>query len=312
MSFQPGTSHAEWFQQQQAIMGTAITVEIWDTNKQHADQCIGQVMSEMNRINELMSPFREDTALARINREASQHPVKTPAELFDLIKKSFSFSKRSNGGFDISFASAGYLYDYREKKKPSKQQLQQATIDYRQIIIDETAQTIKFNKPSMRLDLGGIAKGYAVDNSIRILQDCGIQHARVSAGGDSRLLGDRRGRPWIIGIRHPRKAQGSVLALPLSDIAVSTSGDYERYFDQDGERYHHILSPRTGKSAKGIWSVTVIGPETTTTDALSTTLFVLGVKKGLKLVNQMTDIDAVMIDDKGMVHYSQGLKPPGQ
>ena len=304
------TAFADWYQKTEAIMGTAITAEIWDTNKQHADQCIQQVMSEMHRINELMSPFREDTALAKINRNASRQPVKTPVELFNLIKKSLDFSQRSNGAFDISFASAGYLYNYREKKRPSESQLKQATIDYRQILLDDNALTIKFNKPRMRLDLGGIAKGYAVDTSIRILKDCGIQHGRVSAGGDSRLLGDRRGRPWIIGVRHPRKSQGSVLALPLSNIAVSTSGDYERYFEQDGERYHHILSPRTGKSAKGIWSVTVIGPETTTTDALSTTLFVLGVKDGLKLVNQLADIDAVMIDNRGKVHYSQGLAPP--
>ena len=292
-------------------MGTSITAEVWDSNTQHANHCIQQVMDEMNRINELMSPFREDTALAKINREATQHPVKTPAELFNLIKKSLIFSRRSNGAFDISFASAGYLYDYRAHKKPTEQQLKQAIIDYRQIQLDDKALTIKLNKPGMRLDLGGIAKGYAVDNSIKILQDCGIQHARVSAGGDSRLLGDRHGRPWIIGIRHPRKAQGSVLALPLSDISISTSGDYERYFVKDGERYHHILSPRTGKSVKGMWSVTVIGPNATTTDALSTTLFVLGVKKGLALVDQMQGIDAVMIDNKGRVHYSEGLTPPG-
>ena len=293
-------------------MGTAITAEIWDTNKQHADKCIQLVMDEMNRINELMSPFREDTALSLINREATQHPVKTPVELYNLIKRSLEFSRRSNGAFDISFASAGYLYDYRAHKKPSEQQLKQATIDYRQIVLDDNAHTVKLNKPGMRLDLGGIAKGYAVDNSIQILQNCGIQHARVSAGGDSRLLGDRKGRPWIIGIRHPRKAQGSVIALPLNDVSVSTSGDYERYFVQDGERYHHILSPRTGKSAKGVWSVTIIGPEATTTDALSTTVFVLGVKKGLELINHMQNIDAVIIDNKGQVHYSKGLIPPGQ
>jgi thiamine biosynthesis lipoprotein len=308
----PGLSQAAWYVEQKAIMGTSITAEVWDTNKQHAEDCMQQVMSEMHHIDDVMSPFHEDTPLARVNREASQHPVKIPDELFDLIKLSFKFSRQSHGAFDISFASAGYLYDYRQHKKPSEQQLKQAVIDYRQIQLDETNKTIRFNKPGMRIDLGGIAKGYAVDNSIRILQGCGIRHARVSAGGDSRLLGDRKGRPWVIGIRHPRKEKGSVLALPLSDTAISTSGDYERYFVQDGERYHHILSPRTGKSAKGIWSVTIIGPDATTTDALSTTLFVLGVKKGLQLVDKMKGIDAVMIDDKGVVHYSQGLAPPGE
>ena len=308
----PGVSNADWFEQERAIMGTSITAEVWDTNQQHAEQCIKKVMTEMHRIDSLMSPFHEDTPLAKINREAGQHPVKTPAELYDLIKRSFIFSRLSHGAFDISFASAGYLYDYRKKIKPTDDQLKHVIIDYRQIILDDSRQTIKFNKPGMRLDLGGIAKGYAVDNSIKILQGCGIQHARVSAGGDSRLLGDRHGRPWIIGIRNPRKAQGTVLALPLNDIAISTSGDYERYFVKDGERYSHILNPRTGKSAKGLWSVTVIGPNATTTDALSTTLFVLGVKRGIQLANKMKDIDAVMIDSKGIIHYSQGLAPPGR
>ncbi|MFO7602217.1 MAG: FAD:protein FMN transferase [Gammaproteobacteria bacterium] len=305
----PAVSHAEWYQQQQPIMGTAITAEVWDTDPQHAHECIDRVMAEMHRINASMSPYREDSALSQINREADRQPVALSQELFTLIDRSLEFSRRSHGAFDISFASVGYLYDYRHKTKPSAQQVQGATIDYRQIVLDPAARTITFNKPGMRIDLGGIAKGYAVDNSIKILQDCGITHARVSAGGDSRLLGDRRGRPWMIGIRHPRQEQGSVLALPLSDVAVSTSGDYERYFEQDGERYHHILSPRTGKSAKGVWSVTVIGAEATTTDALSTTLFVLGVQAGLEFVNQLTDIDAVMIDDRGKVHYSQGLMP---
>ena len=220
LSALPGASYANWYQQERAIMGTSIAAEVWDTNKQHAEQCIQQVMTEMQRIDALMSPFHEDTPLARINREAGQHPVKTPAELFALIKRSFYFSRLSNGAFDISFASAGYLYNYRKKIRPTEQQLEHAIIDYRQVVLNDSLLTIKFNKPGMRLDLGGIAKGYAVDNSIKILQNCGIQHARVSAGGDSRLLGDRHGRPWIIGIRNPRKAQGTVVALPLSNIAI--------------------------------------------------------------------------------------------
>lgn len=306
----PGLASADWFEQERAIMGTSITAEVWDDHRQHAEECIQKVMDEMHRIDSLMSPFHEDTPLAKINREAAKHPVKTPVELYNLIKKSFIYSRMSHGAFDISFASAGYLYNYRKKIKPTDAQLKHAIIDYRQIILNDAQHTIKFNKPGMRLDLGGIAKGYAVDNSIRILQKCGIQHARVSAGGDSRLLGDRHGRPWIIGIQNPRKKNATVLAMPLSDVAVSTSGDYERYFVKDGERYSHILNPRTGKSAKGLWSVTIIGPNATTTDALSTTLFVLGVKKGLALINTLKGIDAVMIDNRGLIHYSEGLAPP--
>ena len=166
-------------------------------------------------------------------------------------------------------------------------------IDYRHLVLDEKARSIRFKKPGVRIDLGGIAKGHAVDNSIRILRACGIQKAMVSAGGDSRIIGDRNGRPWMTGIKDPRHKDQSIVVIPLSDTAISTSGDYERYFEQDGVRYHHILSPRT------------------TTDGLSTTFFVLGPEAGLTLVEKLPGIDAVIIDAQGRVHYSSGLMPPG-
>ncbi|MFO7603300.1 MAG: FAD:protein FMN transferase, partial [Gammaproteobacteria bacterium] len=148
----PAVSHAEWYQQQQAIMGTAITAEVWDTDPHHAHECIDRVMAEMHRINASMSPYREDSALSQINREADRQPVALSQELFTLIDRSLEFSRRSHGAFDISFASVGYLYDYRHKTKPSAQQVQGATIDYRQIVLDPAARTITFNKPGMRID----------------------------------------------------------------------------------------------------------------------------------------------------------------
>ena len=162
----------------------------------------------------------------------------------------------------------------------------------------------------MSIDLGGIAKGYAVDRAIHILQKCGIQQALVSAGGDSKILGDKQGRPWMIGIQHPRKKQAVALSIPLTDTAISTSGDYERFFLSNDERIHHIINPQTGKSAKQSWSATVIGPDAITTDALSTTIFILGAEKGLKLINSLDNIDAIIIDSSGVVHYSSGLENP--
>ena len=132
----------------------------------------------------------------------------------------------------------------------------------------------------------------------------------VSAGGDSRILGDRGGHPWVIGIRHPRDPDGLALRLPLSHTAVSTSGDYERFFIADGERIHHILDPKTGRSAKDSWSATVIGPDAMTTDALSTTIFILGAVKGIALVESLEGFDAIVIDTHGKVHYSSGLEEP--
>ena len=161
----------------------------------------------------------------------------------------------------------------------------------------------------MRIDLGGIAKGYAVDQSMARLEQLGIHDALVRAGGDSRVTGQRWGRPWTIGIRDPRDREGVVAVIPLADVAVSTSGDYERYFEQDGIRYHHIINPRTGDSARELQSVTIIGPDATTTDALSTSVFVLGLRDGMKLVNRMPGIDAILVDSHGTLHYSNDLEP---
>jgi thiamine biosynthesis lipoprotein len=162
----------------------------------------------------------------------------------------------------------------------------------------------------MRIDLGGIAKGYAVDRGIAILRARQVGRAMVNAGGDTRVLGDRFGQPWVIGIRHPDRADEVVLRIPLVDAAFSTSGDYERYFDEGGRRYHHILDPKTGSSPRELRSVTIIASNATRTDGLSTTVFVLGPKAGIEFINGLSDADAILIDAAGKVSYSKGLAPP--
>ena len=174
-------------------------------------------------------------------------------------------------------------------------------IDYRYIRIDWASGTVRFDHPGVYVDLGGIAKGHAVDRAIAILQARGITDAMVAAGGDSRIIGDRRGQPWTVGVKDPRKQDTMAVLLPLTDTAVSTSGDYERYFERDGVRYHHILNPATGESASAVQSVTILGPETTFTDALSTSVFVLGPAEGMELVNRLPGIDAIIIDGTGRV-----------
>jgi len=301
-------------------MGTPVRVELWSNDPLAAKAAIAAVMTEMHRIDALMSPFKQDSELARINREATENPVILSEELFLLIEKAQSISRLTEGEFDISFASVGSLYDYREGIHPSAKtiQAQLASIDYRAIKLDAGKRSLRFTHANMRIDLGGIAKGHAIDQAIQLLQRAGIRHALVSAGGDSRLLGDRHGRPWMIGIRHPRdtpkqstkeKARTSPVVLPLSDIAISTSGDYERYFIRDGVRYHHIINSKTGRSAQASQSATIIGTNATMTDALSTSVFILGAKKGIALINRLPDFDAVVIDAKGQLHYSDGLMP---
>jgi thiamine biosynthesis lipoprotein len=220
----------------------------------------------------------------------------------------------SDGAFDVTYASVGYLYDYRERRRPSDEQVEAALpgVDYRQVQVDRDGNTIRFLRPGVRIDLGGIAKGYAVDRCIERLRGLGIEHAMVNAGGDTRLLGDRRGKPWIVGIRDPRNEGRMVTRLPLQDEAISTSGDYERYFEEDGVRYHHILVPRTGQAAGEVRSATIIGPDATLTDGLSTTVFALGVERGMELVSRLPDVEAVIVDRDGRIYYTDGLAPPSQ
>ena len=303
---------ADWLKQQQDIMGTRVSVELWHENTAVAQNCSDKVFTEMHRLDAMMSPFQLESEISFINNNAASSTIAISDEMSQVINRSLHFSTISGGAFDITYASVGYRYDYRKQQKPSDQFIKSnlASIDYRHIELAN--RQIHFSNSGVRIDLGGIAKGYAVDRALQIVRQCNIQEAMISAGGDSRILGRKRGKPWIIGIQHPRKKDDLALLLPLSDTAVSTSGDYERYFIRDGERIHHIINPSTGRSADSIWSATVTGPDAMTTDALSTTVFVLGARKGLALIETLEDIDAVIIDRYGKVHYSSGFQEPDQ
>lgn len=295
-------------------MGTAVKVELWHDKRLQANKCISLVMANMRRIDASMSPFKPDSELSRLNQTAATKAVKVSKELFQLIRRARQISVQTDGKFDITFASAGRLYDYRKAIRPSDEQLKNLlnAINYRHILLDARKRTIRFQHPQVYIDLGGIAKGHAIDQAIRILRQCGINHALVSAGGDSRILGDKQGLPWMTGIRHPREKNGFAVVLPLTDTAISTSGDYERYFIENGVRYHHIISPSSGKSADQSRSVTILGKDATTTDALSTAIFVMGPKKGLQAIEQLPGIEAIIIDSSGKIHYTSGLLQPEQ
>jgi thiamine biosynthesis lipoprotein len=308
----PLLAHAEWFQREEAIMGTRVAVELWSEDRALAERAMDAVIAEMRRTDELMSTYKPESQLSQVNAHAHERPVQVDPDIIEVVERSFEVSRMSGGAFDITYASVGYLYDYRAHQKPTDAQIAAALpgVDYRKVQVDREAHTIRFLREGVRIDLGGIAKGYAVDRAVQHLRELGIRHAMVNAGGDTRLLGDRRGKPWMVGIRDPRSAGRVVMRVPLADEAISTSGDYERYFEEDGVLYHHILVPSTGRSARGVRSATVIGPDATLTDGLSTTLFVLGVERGMQLIARLPGVEAVMVDDEGRIYYSDGLAPP--
>ena len=303
---------AGWYKSEEAIMGTAITVELWADDELSGHAAIDAVMAEMHRIDRAMSPHKADSELSRINRFAATEPVRLSNEMFGLIESALAFSARSGGAFDISYASVGHLYDYRAGIAPSAERTAQAqrAIGWRGLQLDRAARTLRFAHPGMRIDLGGFAKGHAVDNAVALLHKRGIAHAHVAAGGDSRVIGDRRGRPWTIGVRHPRQGDQLVAVLPLVDTALSTSGDYERYFEADGVRHHHIIDPGTGRSPAALHSVTILAADGLTAEALSKALFVLGIERGMALIESISGVDAVAVDARGRLFHSTGLQAP--
>lgn len=344
---------AEWFEYESQIFGTRFSLELWSEDQAIADQVINEVVAEMWRLHHMLSPYEPESELSAVNRLAFSEPVVVSSELFTLLQQSLYYSRLTAGAFDPSFSSIGQYYDYRAGRKPDQsldeEQIEEAkaAIDFRLIRLDKSNKTVAFEHSAMMLDLGGIAKGYAMDRAADILMSGGIRHASVSAGGDMRILGDqliqyskpgqqarpgqsvnasqqaksgqqvrpdespKQGRPWIIGIRNPRQ-ESTAIRLPLENTAVSTSGDYERFFiDEDtGDRIHHILDPETGESAAMLASVTVLGEKGLDTDPLSTAVFVLGAEKGLALINSMPEYDAILIDTSGQVHFSRGLVEP--
>jgi len=306
-------AQAKWLSRTvDGIMGTRVYVEIWADDENKGGAAIDAVMDEMRRIDDTMSTYKSTSEVSKVNELAAQQAVPISAELFKLLTTALEYSRITEGAFDITYASVGYMYDFRARQRPSEEQIKAAlpAINYRHVILDAAAQTVHFSQPGVRIDLGGIAKGYAVDCGIEVLQKLGYTHALVNAGGDSRVIGDRFGRPWIVGIRHPDRQDEIITRIPLVDSAFSTSGDYERYFDENGVRYHHIIDPHTGRSASKVRSATVIASTATRTDGLSKTAFVLGAEEALRIYNQLNDVDAVLVTPQGKILYSKGLQPP--
>jgi len=298
-----------WVSRDEVIMGTAIHVELWCEDRRQGEAAAAAVMDEMHRIDRAMSPHKPGSELCRINREAARQPVALTEEMYGLVDRALAFSRLSDGAFDITYAAVGQLYDYRARVRPGAAELERARalVGWQHLVLDPRRHTLRFGIEGMRIDLGGFAKGHAVDRAAALLRRRGIRSALVSAGGDSRVIGDRRGRPWSVAVRHPRQPGNVVAVLPLEEVSMSTSGDYERYFDDGAERVHHLIDPATGCSPHHVHSVTILADDGLTSEALSKAVFVLGVQRGLALVETQPGVDAVVVDAQGVLHASSGL-----
>lgn len=305
-------SHAEWIAEAQAHMGTEISVYLWHDDPVRGQQAVDAIFAEVERLDQLMSTYKAESRISSLNRDAAKQAVVAGDELFGLIERSMDISVLTRGAFDITYDSVGQHYDFREGRRPDSETLadELPLIDYRLVELNKNNGTVSFSREGVRINLGGIAKGYAVERGVMIARRYGVSHARVTAGGDTRLLGDRRGSPWMVGVQNPRDDTDVAVTIPMQDEAISTSGDYERFFEEDGERYHHIIVPSTGTPAGEVHSATIIGPDAVITDALSTSVFVMGVDQGLKLISTLPDYEGIVIDATGQMFYSAGLQPP--
>ncbi len=295
--------------EERVLMGTQVIVKAVGEDRKQLRAAVNAAFDEVSRLERLMSNFMPDTELSRINQQAGVAPVKVSRELFGVIKRSLFFSELSDGAFDISFASVGKLWNFRTPVLPASDAVraQLPFVNYRKIQLNDEQSTVFLPFSRMEIGLGGIGKGYAMDRAMAALNDHGVRNAMVMAGGDALIRGKNGAALWRVGLRDPDKADGILAVLPLDDQAISTSGDYERFFIKDGVRYHHILDTKTGYPASLCRSVTILAPDATTSDALSTTVFVLGPERGLALIEQLDDVEAVIIDRNGKLSLSSGL-----
>ena len=306
------SAQADWVGDARPMMGTEVSVLFWHDDPVAGELLVEQVFDEAHRIDQLMSTYIEESRISDINRRAADEPVPAGGELFDLIRRSLDISVLTLGAFDVTYESVGQHYNFRNRQRPDAETVaeERKRISWKFVELDQAAGTVSFSEQGVRINLGGIAKGYVVERGANVLRVNGVEHGIVTAGGDSRLIGDRRGQPWMVGIRDPREDGQVAISVPLEDEAISTSGDYERYFEEDGVRYHHILQPSTGTPASGVRSATVFGPDPVFTDALSTSVFVMGVDKGLRLIGSLPDYESIVIDADGQIYYSDGLQQP--
>lgn len=273
-------------------------------------------IAEIRRLEALMTTWRPESELSKVNAAAGKSAIQVSPESLAVIEKSLWISESSEGVFDITFEAMHGLWKFDEDiddNVPRDEDVQKARalIDYRQIKIDRGQRTVMLGKPGMRMSLGGIAKGYAVDAAAQVLRQEGLRSFLVQAGGDLYIAGKKPdGSPWRAGIRDPRgkDANDHFATIEVEDHAFSTAGDYERSFIKDGRRYHHIIDPRTGYPASESRSVTIWAKDALTADAVDDAVFILGPEKGLKLVESIDDCGAVIVDRQNKVWVSKRLE----
>ncbi|MBI2470753.1 MAG: FAD:protein FMN transferase [Planctomycetes bacterium] len=315
-------SELKLIKQTRMIMGTFAEVSIYSNDEKTAGKAIEESLDEIERMDRIMSNYKKDSELSRLNKKAGKSPVPCIGELLDVIERSQYYSELSGGAFDITVSPIVALWGFfREKGHvPPDKEIEKVlpAVSYKNLVINKSNDpkkpaTVFFKNTQTQIELGAIGKGYAVDKALEIIRKFGINNACINLGGNIYVLGVPPGKnAWKIGVQHPRNRDEILGYLELKDEATATSGDYERFFEFNGKRYSHIINPRTGRPISGTIATTIVAPTGTEVDALSTIVFVLGHEKGLELVKRIPNVDAMIAseekDGKIAIDMTEGFK----
>ena len=290
-------------------MGTELYLEVIGPNPVVLEKAMDAAVQAFGKVEDLMTDWR-DSELLQLNRAAGTGPHPVPVELAQIIARALELHSITYQAFDVTYAAVGRLWKFKEDppKIPDQASVNEALafVDASKVHVEPSIPTVDLPN-NMTIGLGGIAKGYGVDQAMNVLMKYGIKHAMVNAGGDLKVLGKKNDQLREIAIKHPRQREKAMAVLKLSNASVVTSGDYERFFEYKGKRYHHIIDPRNGYPAEGCMSSTVVAPSAEYGDALATALCVLGPAKGLELVEGLPRVEAILVGFDGEVHVSTGL-----
>lgn len=310
------------YRESRNAMYTLCTITVVSDSPIKAKKAIDAAYAEIKRLEALLNYYADDSEISAINRYAGKSPVKVHRETYELIRKAVRLADATDGSFNPAVGPLVKLWEAARKTPehplPSEEEISATLrlIDYSKIHINEGKYEIFLEEEGMEIDLGGIAKGYAADRAINTIKGSGIQSALVSIAGDIRGEGVRNGnKPWIVGIQNPRSTGGEspqadhiISTIALTDAAVSTSGDYERFFFKEGRRYHHIIDPRTGyPTTSRLISVSVVGSEGVTADGISTGVFVLGPERGIALLESLR-LGGILVDEDKNVYLTESLR----
>jgi thiamine biosynthesis lipoprotein len=296
----------------QMQMGTLVKITAAAQSESVAQGAVTAGFAEIRRLEELLSTWISTSELSQVNASAGVKPVHVSTETLMVVRRAMQAAEMTDGGFNIAIGPAVDAWSVIEGRRiPSEFELEalRPLVDLQAVHVDVREQMIYLGKAGMRIDVGGIGKGYAADQAVDALRRAGAIAGVVALSGDIKTFGRLPGgKKFPVGIQHPRK-DGSVLAwIDLQDEAISTAGDYERFFEREGVRYHHILDPRTLQPARSCQSVTVIAREGVWADGLDTGIFVMGPERGMELVEQLPDVEAIIVDQDGHMLVSSGLR----